>query len=81
MCFAYENEHIFKLIALMNSNSFEFLYRLMSATMDFNQGPMRNIPYAISSQADALAQFCIKCAKEDWNSFETSWNFKKHPMI
>lgn len=25
--------------------------------------------------------FCIDTSKNDWNSFETSWDFKKHPLV
>ena len=28
-----------------------------------------------------MSRQCIDLSKEDWNSFETSWEFKKHPLI
>ena len=28
-----------------------------------------------------LVKQCIECAKEDWDSFEVSWDFKRHPLI
>lgn len=28
-----------------------------------------------------MARKCIKISKNEWDSFETSWDFKKHPFV
>ena len=28
-----------------------------------------------------LSHKCVKLSKIDWDSYETSWDFKKHPMV
>ena len=27
------------------------------------------------------ANKCVQLSKKDWDSFETSWDFQKHPLI
>lgn len=30
---------------------------------------------------DAIVRDCIDLAKYDWDSFEVSWDFERHPLI
>ena len=82
MCFVNEQNQTELFCALMNSNSFQFFYKILSATMDFNQGPMRNLPYADPPASVAyLAEKCICLSKIDWDSTEISWDFQMHPLV
>lgn len=58
---------------------------LLNPTMNFSPGTISNIPYLDcgehSSEIIELVEDCIANAKEDWDSFETSSGFKRHPMI
>ena len=46
---------------------------------------MARIPICFSMQhkdeIDSLVKECISIVKEDWDNFEISWEFKKHPLI
>ena len=82
MCFSNEPSNTLSMCALMNSKPFAYFYRILSATMDFNQGTMRCIPYAAGSkQNEIYTNQCIQCSKSDWDSCETSWDFKRNPLI
>jgi hypothetical protein len=35
----------------------------------------------VKDRIDILAEECIDISRLDWDSFETSWDFKKHPFI
>jgi hypothetical protein len=35
----------------------------------------------IKTDVESKAKENISLAKEDWDSFETSWDFKKHPLL
>lgn len=37
--------------------------------------------HAAHSRTIDLANECVNYAKEDWDSYETSWDFKKHPLV
>ena len=55
----------------------------ISATLSFEIGQLSKIPFAV--QKSECIDFCVKqnieMSRSDWNSYETSWNFKKHPLI
>ncbi len=52
-------------------------------TLNFQVGNVANIPVIISNKekVSSLTDACIGLSKEDWDSFETSWEFKRHPLI
>lgn len=56
---------------------------ILSPTLDFHEGPMGRLPYKSfeSEQVDSLVQQNISLSQQDWDSFETSWDFKTHPLI
>lgn len=57
----------------------------LSPTLDFNQGAMGKIPILINEKY--LKEINILCnvnesiSKNDWDSYETSWDFASHPLI
>lgn len=82
MCFANDSSKTLKMCALMNSKPFSYFYRILSATMDFNQGTMRCIPYSETNlNVEECAHQCIALSKDDWDSYEDSWDFKRNPLI
>ena len=82
MCFANDSSKTLKMCALMNSKPFSYFYRILSATMDFNQGTMRCIPYSDTNlNVEECAHQCIALSKDDWDSYEDSWDFKRNPLV
>lgn len=83
MCFSYIEQHTKFLCATMNSRPFSFFYGILSATMDFNQGPMRKLPYIDerSKEIELIVDKCIDAAMQDWDTYEPSWDFKRHPLV
>lgn len=72
-------------LALMNSKiSMKFL-EFLAPTLDFNIGPLSKIPTIIVPEYYlAIENFVaenILLAKNDWDSFEASWDFIKHPLL
>ncbi|MEC1023195.1 BREX-1 system adenine-specific DNA-methyltransferase PglX [Bacillus paralicheniformis] len=71
---------------LCSKLAFEFL-KLQNPTLNFQVENIAKLPIIIDveeslkKQIDQLSQECIQISKNDWNSFETSWEFKKHPLI
>ena len=53
--------------------------------MNFTQGSTSNIPFAepLSNSQDIINDLVFKnkdISKKEWDSFETSWDFQKHPF-
>lgn len=67
-------------LAFLNSKIVEKLISILNPTLNVTPMVVRIIPW---SQLDLnyLVSACIDISKGDWDSFETSWDFQKHPMI
>ena len=74
---------LFYLIGLLNTCvAYEYLH-ILNPTLALQVGDMRSMPviYKDDKCVDKIAKASISLSKSDWDSFETSWDFKKHPMI
>lgn len=67
----------------LNSKLTNHFLTVTSPTLDYHEGPLGKIPYKDiqSNLVETLVKENIKLAKKDWDSFENSWEFQKHPLI
>lgn len=74
-------------IGLLNSNVNHAILKLISPTMNYNQGDIKKIPVKIpddnllKNNLINLVDKNIQISKDDWDSFEISWDFEQHPLI
>lgn len=81
--FARNNE-LLEIIGLMNSPVLEFLKIIINPTMNTTAGVISQLPYVpftASNQARENVEEMIKFARDDWNAYETSWDFTQNPII
>jgi len=81
--FARNNE-LLEIIGLMNSPVLEFLKIIINPTMNTTAGVISQLPYvpfSASNQARENVEEMIKFARDDWNVYETSWDFTQNPII
>lgn len=75
----------FELEALLNSNVSTALFEFLNPSLNFLVGDLLRIPYSFEIRNDKniikLSRQNTDASKRDWDSFETSWDFKKHPLI
>lgn len=70
------------LLSLINSCVSKSILKIISPTLNYNAGDICNIPVIYDdTKVSALADRCIALSKADWDSFETSWDFKEHPFV
>ena len=71
------------LLAFINSCVSKSILSILSPTLNYNAGDMGNLPIIYSDTIDesGLCDACIQISKDDWDAFETSWDFKKHPLV
>lgn len=85
MCFTKEKYNQYYFLALLNSKVAMKFLNILSPTLDFNPGALSKIPtkYELDSISiiEKKTKNNIEIAKKDWDFFETSWDFKKHPII
>ena len=55
----------------------------LAPTINYGPEQIKKIPVLVASKSDVegIVLENIKRSKEEWDSFETSWDFKKHPLI
>ena len=60
-----------------------FIIDSTKSAFSIQAGTIRNLPVIgeTNDEIESLASECIKISREDWDSFETSWDFKKHPFV
>ena len=72
------------LLGFMNSKVAMSLLNILSPSMGFESGYLRKLPIIESNHMDKVVNKVKKCINEsniDWDLFETSWDFKCHPLI
>jgi hypothetical protein len=83
MFFTFEYD-INLLLAYFNSNVFQLFADIVSQGLHYSTGHIPNIPFIKCKNDTGLIKLvdeCIHISKLDWDSFETSWDFKKHSLI
>lgn len=74
----FAEEDIKKCIAYLNSNLFAEMIKLVSPTMDFRFGTIQNLPMVPCENISA--EELIQISKDDWDAYETSWDFVASPL-
>ena len=78
-----EEKSISPVLAYMNSSVVLRALELLAPTLNYSAGPVGSVPL-MSDDIDGCSEIsdeCVSISKSDWDSFETSWNFKRHPLI
>lgn len=82
--FGSHDDLIYRL-AFLNSAVAMHVASFMSATIDFQPGQIGRYPIieddGSSDAISSLAGSCIELSKVDWDSRETSWDFKRNPLV
>ncbi len=73
------------ILGFLNSKVSQALLRIINPTMNNNIKDILNMPFInnaiFSPCVECLVQHNISISKQDWDSFETSWDFVTHPFI
>ena len=84
MGFVKGDSDLYCVMAYLNSNVTQHFLEFLSPTLDYNINGLNNLPYSTDYDENQVRQLCKKCveiAKEDWDSFELSWDYVGHPLI
>lgn len=71
--------------AFLNSSVGLMVARFLSASLDFQPGQIATYPIIQNEERELsvndMVDSCCGLSKTDWDSFETSWDFKRHPLV
>lgn len=71
------------LLALLNSSVTQYLLDIVSPTLNYSAGSVSLIPLLLSDNK-AISSFAaqnVELSRFDWDSYETSWDFKRSPLV
>lgn len=74
-------------LGLLNSQIFFHIAKIFNPTLNFQVKDIRSTPVILPSDnfqlstINSLVEQNIALSKTDWDSFETSWDFSKHPHL
>ena len=74
-------------LGFSNTKILDRLFSAISQTMHYMAGDMAKIPVLNCTSMETkglinvITTGCVEIAKNDWDSYETSWDFKRNPLI
>ena len=82
--FVKQKEQVMPMLGILASDTIHTLMKISNPTINFQCGDVRSLPFEPellkNEELKALVEENVRLAKEDWDSFETSWNFARHPL-
>lgn len=85
MSFYTSTENLYYYLGICNTPVALAVLQLIAPTINFQSGDIARIPILIDETnkkaVEQIVKDNINISKEDWDSFETSWEFNKHPLI
>ena len=81
--FADDEENLLYGLALLNGKVSTLYLSIMSPTLNTNVDDIRATPLIIKGRdmVVLLVRECVNISKSDWDSYETSWDFKRNPLV
>ena len=78
-------ETLYYLLALLNTKYANEIIKLINPTLNFVPGAVSSVPVKKDEKNKGkiieIAEENVQLSEQDWDSFETSWDFKKHPLL
>lgn len=76
-------ELIYRLLGYLNSNVVDYMSKVLNPTLHFKLGDFSKLPYDEwgGLGIEDISKECVELCKNDWDSYETSWDFKKNPLV
>jgi type II restriction/modification system DNA methylase subunit YeeA len=78
-------DHPLLLMSYLNSSHADLIFKVLCPTMKFEVGQIQIFPLPVKlnsiHQLEKLGKECVKAYKEDWDSNELSWDYKKNILL
>lgn len=76
-------EKIHFTLGLLNSCVINAFAEIVNPTLTLQSGDVATIPVLVCNESAVVTavKTLIDTSKNDWDSFETSWDFQKHPLV
>ena len=77
------DDELYYVLGFLSSVVCETTIKALNPTMNYQAGNIKSLPILIANKeaVDLLVDSNINLSRADWDAFETSWDFKRHPLI
>lgn len=81
--FTSDMERLIYILGLCNSKVIMNILKAMSPTLNYEVGQIATLPVIFGEKQEIIqiTNQNINLSKQDWDSFETSWDFTIHPLV
>lgn len=80
-----EDNTLSVLLGLLNTKFAAEMIRLINPTLNFVPGAVANVPIHDNTLKNEkitdIVNECVGMSQNDWDSYETSWDFKRNPLV
>ena len=71
-----------KVMAFLNSSVSTEMMKVLAPTLDFNSGVVAKVPFLKNDETSKVVSMpLVAIARNDWDNFETSWDFLGMPLL
>lgn len=83
--FPRDTDNLKAYLGMLNSNVISYFLNVINPTISTGADSLRKIPVINfqegRNEIKEIVDNCIRISKEDWDFFETSWDFQQHPLV
>ena len=77
-----DHKYDYTMLAFLNSIVSSWLNHITNPTLHTLVGNVLEFPDMIMhTDEDVRSMECVQISKEDWDAYETSWDFKRNPLV
>lgn len=82
-CFYPADRDQYVLLGLANTKVFQLLIDLLNSSLHYQVGDVARVPTLIEEREEInkYVTNSVELSRDDWDSFETSWDFKYQPLL
>lgn len=83
-CAFIADDNLLPLIAYLNSSAASVMLKMINPTLNCNAGVVSRLPLlglGEEGRISSMAELAIELSKTDWDLLETSWDFKRNPLV
>ena len=84
-CSIFADKNIYYILAFVNTKIMQYMMNVLSQTLNYEVGNVKSIPLVISAgqkeAVETISKRNIELSFDDLSTYETSWDFKRNPLI
>lgn len=83
LCEVKKKDNLYYILGMLSSKASIFMFNMINPTINFPSGYLESLPIVFREKesVDSIVSDCVLTSRKDWDSFETSWDFQRHPLV